>query len=478
MKFLDIELGRRRTSNALVPVVRAPVAPIAASSVVGQNPSYGGWWPLIREPYAGAWQRNMEVRADHVILNVTVFRCTSLISTDIAKMRIKLVQFTSDNVWVEAQNNAYSPVLTKPNHFQNRIQFIENWVNSRLNHGNVYVLKERDGRNVVVGLYILDPRRVRPLVAETGDVFYQLYADDLSGIPTNITVPASEIIHDRWNCLFHPLVGLSPIVANGLVATQGLRIQEHSVRFFKNAANPGGILTAPGKIDNDTALRLKEDWQERFSGNNVGFVAVLGDGLKYEAMSTTPTDAQLIEQLKWTGESVAASYGVPAYKVGAGPVPTGISVDALETQYYQSCLQIHIEAIELCLDEGLSLPNSWGLEFDLDGLLRMDATAQMKYLSDGVGSAIIEPNEARGKLGMAPKPGGDALYLQQQNYSLEALAKRDKSENPFAYGKQSGSDNTNNNPPLDPNQNQNNPNPDQMNSIRAGLLRKLANVSR
>ncbi|WP_416380911.1 hypothetical protein, partial [Klebsiella pneumoniae] len=34
-------------------------------------------------------------------------------------------------------------------------------------------------------------------------------------------VPAREVIHDRFNCLFHPLIGLSPIYAAGLAAMQG-----------------------------------------------------------------------------------------------------------------------------------------------------------------------------------------------------------------------------------------------------------------
>lgn len=409
--------------------VRAPVAPMRASDIVGYGS--GGWWPIIREPFTGAWQRNLEIRADHVISHVTAFRCISLISSDIAKMRMKLVNQTSPNVWEEANNPAWSPVLRNPNHFQNRIQFFENWVTSKLNTGNTYVLKERDGRNVVVGLYILDPRRVKPLVADNGDIFYELYTDNLAGIKENINVPASEIIHDRWNCMFHPLCGLSPIMANGLVATQGLRIQEHSAKFFKNAANPGGTLSAPGKIGQDTAERLKAFWQENFSGLNVGAVAVLGDGLKYEPMAVTPIDAQLIEQLKWTSETVASSYGVPAYKVGVGPTPTLNNIEGLERQYYQACLQIHIESIELCIDEGLGLPADWGVEFDLDTLIRMDSAAMMKYLSDGVGAGIFAPNEGREKLGLPPKEGGDTPYLQQQNYSLAALNKRDTSADPF-----------------------------------------------
>ncbi|WP_416381322.1 hypothetical protein, partial [Klebsiella pneumoniae] len=38
-------------------------------------------------------------------------------------------------------------------------------------------------------------------------------------------VPAREVIHDRFNCLFHPLIGLSPIYAAGLAAMQGHHIQ-------------------------------------------------------------------------------------------------------------------------------------------------------------------------------------------------------------------------------------------------------------
>ena len=42
---------------------------------------------------------------------------------------------------------------------------------------------------------------------------------------------------------------------------------------------------------------------------------------------------------------------------------------------------------------------------------------------------------ARGRLNLPPVLGGDQVYLQQQNYSLAALAKRDKREDPFATAK-------------------------------------------
>jgi phage portal protein BeeE len=44
----------------------------------------------------------------------------------------------------------------------------------------------------------------------------------------------------------------------------------------------------------------------------------------------------------------------------------------------------------------------------------------------------MAPNEGRAKFDLKPVKGGDSPYLQQQNYSLEALAKRDAQADPFA----------------------------------------------
>ena len=46
-----------------------------------------------------------------------------------------------------------------------------------------------------------------PFVSDDGSIFYELKADNLSGLEQQIMVPAREIIHDRFNCVFHPLVG-------------------------------------------------------------------------------------------------------------------------------------------------------------------------------------------------------------------------------------------------------------------------------
>lgn len=389
----------------------------------------GGWY-RIYESFTGAWQRNVTVDRDSVLTYHAVYACMTLIASDIAKLRVLLVQKDGDGIWTEVANPAYSPVLRKPNRYQNRIQFWENWILSKLARGNTYVLKERDSRGVVKALYILDPNRVTPMVADDGSVFYQLRSDNMAALAQDAMVPASEIIHDRWNCLYHPLIGTSPIVACGVSATQGMAIQNNQTHFFNNRSMPGGILTAPGNIEDNTAERLKAAWETNYSGSNSGKVAVLGDALKFEPMAMTSEESQVIDQLKWTAEVVCAVFHVPAYKIGAGSIPANSNVQSLNLEYYSQALQRLIEDAELCLDEGLGMAENIGTEFDIDNLLRMDSVSQIDFLDKATG--IMKLDEQRKRLNLRPlKTGGDTVYLQQQNYSVEALAKRDAQEDPF-----------------------------------------------
>jgi len=393
----------------------------------------GGWWPWVREPYTGAWQKNDEWHLDDVSAYHAVYSCITLIASDIGKMPFKVLREDQDGIWNATTYKNFNKLLKKPNPYQNHIQFKQWWATSKLFRGNTYGLKYRGPAGQVERIYILNPDLVTPLVSDSGEVFYQLSADNLSGIEgTDITVPASEVIHDRMCPLFHPLVGISPLYASGLASNQGLKIQNDSSRFFGNGARPSGILTAPGAISDETAARLKTHWDAAYGGVNSGKVAVLGDNLKFEPLRMTSTDAQLIEQLRWTAEVVCSTFHVPAYKVGVGPIPPNNNIDALTTEYYTQCLQTLIEEMELCLNEGLGAPDNVSVELDLDTLFRMDSTSLMKILAEGVKGGIYKPNEARKRVNLSPVEGGDTIYLQQQYYSLSALSKRDSKDDPFA----------------------------------------------
>lgn len=397
-----------------------------------QQPSdRGGWMSLISEPFAGAWQRNLEINPTTVLSFHAVFSCISLIASDISKMPLRLMRRDSNGIWKENNNGTSARIYRRPNAFQNRMQFFECWLNSKLCHGNTVVLKIRNTRGDITELRILDWNKVTPLVADDGSVFYQINPDNMTGVDASVTVPAREVIHDRFNCLFHPLIGLSPIYAAGLAAMQGHHIQENSAHFFRNGSKPSGVIEVPGTITDENARKLKANWDTGYTGENAGKTGLLSNGAKYNPISMSADDAKVVEQLQMSEKIVCSTFHVPAYKAGVGDLPSYDNIEALEQQYYSQCLQTLIESIELLLDEAFELEDDAGTEFDVSALLRMDSERRIKTLGEGVKNTILTPNEARRSENLPPVTGGDELYLQQQNFSLGALARRDASDDPF-----------------------------------------------
>lgn len=433
MRLLGYEIVRR---NGALIIHRAAPANLQS---VPYSLNYG-YWPqrgYIHEPFSGAWQRNITADSETSILAFSaVFACVTGIAADVAKMRIKLSR-NEDGIWTEITSGPpWLSVLRKPNHYQTRIKFVEQWVVSKLLTGNTYVLKERDERGVVRAMYVLDPRRVQTLVSEDGEVFYRLNKDPLSQVnefnydEDSPVVPASEIIHDMMVSLWHPLVGVSPLYACAQSATMGNRIQANSTDHFGNRSIPGGVIIFPTEVDEEHAREFKKLWEENFGGRNLGRTAVLDNNAKFEVISMAAEASQLIEQLGWTVGDVARAFHYPAWKLG-GEMPAYTKPELAMTAYYSDCLQVHIEAIELNLDEGLELPSDMGTEMDLDNLMRMDTDALYASNNLGVSGGWMSPDEARNRANMKPVPGGSSPMIQQQNYSLAALAKRDAKADPF-----------------------------------------------
>lgn len=418
-----------------------------AQGLQSVSSSYGSWlsniFGPIREPYAQAWQHNVELAPTQTLLSFSaVYACIRGISSDIAKMRVKLSE-DDDGIWTEiTQNQPWLPVLRKPNGYQSRADFFESWMISKLMYGNTYVLKIReDRRGIVTGMHVLHPNCVKPLVAADGSVYYEIREDFLAQTPLvdalsvegRIVIPPSEIMHDLMMPLWHPKVGISPLYACALSGTVGNNIENNSAFFFQNRAMPGGVLEAPGAVSDDTVRQLKADWQSNFTGVNRGKVAVLADGLKFSAMNPmTAEAAQQTEQLKFAVEDVARAFGYPIWKL-SGTTPPYTKPAEGQVLYFSDCLQIHIVKIEESLDNGLELPLGMHTELDVEELLRMDRQALYETLN--AAGKFLTLDEQRFEANKGKIKGGNTVYKQEQEHAVEALFNRDQSDDPFGTKK-------------------------------------------
>jgi len=392
------------------------------------QPDMGGsrGWRTIFEPYTGAWQRNEELAVGNLTAYPTLYACLNRIATDIGKLPFVLKREDEHGIWRPVENGAYSPVLRKPNGYQTAQQFREAWILSKLMDGNAYILKQRDNRGVVVAMHVLDPSRVRPMVSDAGRVFYQLaYGQSQNLLPEGypageVVVPASEIIHDRINCLHHPLIGVPPLTAATLSAGKNIRILRNSSAFFENSANPGGLVSGPAGLSEGDAEKLQQFFNDNFTGDKSGKIAVVGADLKFTPFAFKAADSQLVEQMRYSDEQICQPFGIPPFKIGIGTIPAGLGVDAINLLYMEDALHGHIIAMESLLAEGLGTA-PYRVDMPEIELMRMDHQRKAEYHGTLRDKGIEAVNESRLQFGYAPLEGGDTVYMQQQDFPLDQV---------------------------------------------------------
>ena len=354
-----------------------------------------------------------------------VFACVSIISSDVARLPVTVWQTRADNGRDPVTGSAVARVLRRPNGYQTRSDFMQYALACVLLEGNFYALVERDGTGAPMALHPLQPFSVEPRIGEDGAVYYRIQADRLAGIDGELLVPARDIFHHRTQTLTHPLVGVSPITAAAVSAGTGLRILSQSDRFFANLSRPSGIVSTDKVLSKEALARVKSIWTAAQSGGRFGSVAFFDAGLKWQPLTMTASDAQLIEQLKFSVGDVARAYRVPTFLLGDLGGATYKNAETLMGVYYQQTLSWHCESLENRLDDFFAIGPAQYVEFDLDQLLRAEYRERIEAKSRGVQQGIFTPNEARISEGLNPMPGGDALFMQTQMVPLDRIGGED-----------------------------------------------------
>jgi phage portal protein BeeE len=157
--------------------------------------------------------------------------------------------------------------------------------------------------------------------------------------------------------------------------------------------------------------------------------------MTYVPMTMNATDAQLVEQLRMTDEDIAKCFHMPRHKVDIGPDPTFNNAEVLNQQYYSDCLQKHITKFQVKMTTGLEVDRvpgkTYAVELDLDDLILMDTAAKAEAASKAITSGMSFDEVRKRFWDLGTVKGGASPLAQQQNFSLEALAKRDASADPF-----------------------------------------------
>lgn len=391
------------------------------------------------EPYAGAWQESSRTSNGGCVpksnlAHSAVYTCINNISSDLAKLTLRVMRPRDLPAGspVSLEEHAMHPIsalLRKPNRYQTPYQFWQYHFMSKLYRGNAYTFLIRDGRGVPSSAHVLHPDDVTVVMSTDGDVWYRVKATPLNRLGEDQYIPSRDIIHDRAVCLFHPLVGVSPLFAAGVSASIGNSISSNSEMFFKNMSRSSGVITGPGEIADTIAKRLKSEWDNNYNGLGFGKVAVLGSGLEWKPLTMNAVDSQLVEQLRFSVEDIARVYRVPYFML-AESKQTHRSSEQSARLYFQGCLSAHIESAEQCFTLGFELTGGSVVRFDTAPLFRLETDLRFDTHQKALTSGIKSINEVRAEEDLPPVKGGEVPRLQMQYVPIDAQQEQQDTNTP------------------------------------------------
>jgi HK97 family phage portal protein len=258
--------------------------------------------------------------------------------------------------------------------------------------------------------------------ATNGELIYTYRRDsEESRINPNsgtVILRRDEILHIP-GLGFDGLIGYSPIAMAKNAIGMSLATEEYGASFFANGANPGGVLEHPGVIKD--IQRVKDSWNSAYQGSgNAHRIAVLEEGMKFQAIGIPPEQAQFLETRKFQINEIARIFRVPPHMVGDLEKSSFSNIEQQSLEFVKYTLNPWVVRWEQSLQQSLLLPsekNSIFIKFNVDGLLRGDYQSRMNGYAVGRQNGWLSANDIREleDMNRIPAEEGGDLYLVNGN---------------------------------------------------------------
>lgn len=372
-------------------------------------------WLLHSEPgaaiYTGAQPSGagVNVSEDSAMRYAVVQACVRVLSEDIAALPLHVYERTDEGGKRRATAHPlYGLLHTAPNPEMTSIAFREALMTNLLLTGNAYAFIEYDNLGRIRALWPLLSTWVTPYRCDDGAIRYRIGGDTLDG---------SEILHIP-GLGFDGLMGISPIAYARESIGLGVAAEQFGSAFFKNGTHLGGVITVPGRLDDQAFERTSREFKSMYRGlQNAHGIPVLEGGATFQSVGIAPEDAQFLETRKYQRSEIAGLFRVPPHLIGDLEHATFSNIEHQDISYLQRSLLPWLTRIEQGMNNRLLTAGERSrflIEHDTGGFMRGDTKSRYEAYAIGITNGVITRNEARVRENLNPIAGGDEL-LQPLN---------------------------------------------------------------
>lgn len=364
--------------------------------------------PAIKHLFGGT-DTDLPAMSPRIAVGIpAVYTCVDIKSSDIAMLPRHLFKRTKEGRERVTDDDQLFLIKTQPNEHMNAYDFWRLLLIDKYLWGNGYALKEINEYGRAVSYTILKPYEV------------DVYQDDRTGqvVYTNLknqkVYPPDRIIHLK-GFTFDGLKGISVVTLARLAFQKGISLDKFAAHFYHNKTNLAGWIEYQDWFEDDEQMdKLLETWNRKYRGYGKSDVAVLAGGTKYHSITMPMSDAQFIENQKFTLEQIAMLFRIPPTRLGFLDNANRSNMEGTFLEYATYTLQSECVQIEQELNIKIVRPSQknthyWKLE--IKALLRGDHKSMAEWINTMINRGIMTPNEIRALEDLNPIPEGNRILL-------------------------------------------------------------------
>ena len=288
--------------------------------------------------------------------------------------------------------------------------------------GNAYARIERNDSGEAYALWPMPADQVEVAVTDTGAMVYQYTIGNDVAI-----LSADNVLHLKN--LGNGTIGLKKLEYMRASMDEMGKAQATATRTFGSGGKPTGVLMVDKVLTPEHRTALRNNFAGLAEGN-MSRLMVLEAAMKYQQLSISPEDQQLLESRKFGVEEIARWFDVPPVLLHHANVTTwGSGIEQIIDGWYKLSVRPILVAIEQAINKRVLTPAQrakYSVEFSLDALLRGNATQRADLYSKLVQNGIATRAECRQLENLPPMDGTDQLTAQTNLAPLHMLGQVQK----------------------------------------------------
>jgi HK97 family phage portal protein len=347
----------------------------------------------------------------------TLFAIVERITTAYSQVEWHLYRSATsgrDEDRVEVTSHAALDLWLQPNSFMTGPMWREaTQQHEELTGEQWWIISRNERSSIPLELWFARPDRMTPIPDRENFLSGYVYSS-----PTGEQVPlgVDDVIMLRRPNPLDPYRGWGPVQTILADLDSSRASAEWNANFFRNSAQPGGIVQVDRRLDDAEFNEFRDRWAEQHRGvANAHRVAVLENGLQWVDRSFSMTDMQFVELRNVGREIIREAFGFPKPLLGTVDDANRANMESAEEIFAKWLVRTRLRRARQALNTRLLPmfgPTARGLEFDFDDPVSSDVEKESKQLTAQANAAA-----ALVQVGFDPKGTLSAVGLPDIPYA-------------------------------------------------------------